>query len=103
MVKKCIFALLTFTLLFGAVACGPAKAPLTSPPAEAAKALFYEAHLDAPVEDVDVLSVEMTDTEHAIVDVRVTFGQGMAHMPPEENYRVFLVKYGDEWEVLFTQ
>jgi ABC-type glycerol-3-phosphate transport system substrate-binding protein len=100
MMKKFIFAVLILALLVGTVSCGSAD---TSAPAKAAKDFFYEARLDAPVENVEVLSVDMTDDEHAIVKVRVTYGEGMAHMPDQENYKVFLEKYGDEWEVQFTQ
>jgi hypothetical protein len=52
---------------------------------------------------VEVLDVEMTDAEHAIVKVKVTYGEGMSYMPSEENWKVFLEKYGDEWEVVMAQ
>lgn len=102
MIKKCTILVVALALLLGAGGCLP-PGGLAGPgsPGEAAKSYFEEAHLDAPVEDVKILGVEMTDKEHAIVKVRVTYGEGMSHMPSQENCKVFLEKYGDEWEIAF--
>jgi len=100
MIKKALVMLGIAILLFS-VACGSSGGD-TGAPAQAAKDYFYEAHLDAPVENVEVLSVDVSG-DHATVKVKVTYGEGMSHMPDEENYKVFLEKYGDEWEVQFTQ
>ena len=104
MIKKFIFILLIFVFLFGLTGCSTADNSKTGPAAKAAMAYFYEANLDAPVENVEVLNVEMADKEHAIVKIKVSFGKGawMSSEPSEENYKVFLEKFGDEWEVQFV-
>lgn len=100
MLKKCLLMGLVLILLFslvGVVGCGGGG------DAAAQAAISYlEANLEA-VETVEVLNVDMTDAEHAIVKVKVTYGEGALYMPSEENLKVFLEKYGDEWEIVFIQ
>ncbi len=54
-----------------------------------------------PVDIVEVLSVEI-DEDHARIKVKVFYGEGMSYMPSQNNYKVFMEKYGDEWVVIFT-
>ena len=100
MKKLTIFLLIALLLTIALSGCGGNESK-TSPAAKAAKDYFYEAKLDAPVENVEVLSVEMTDKGHAIVKIKVSFGKGASWMPSEENYKVFLEKYGNDWKVKF--
>jgi len=98
MKKLTIFLLTALLLTIALSGCGGNESK-TGPAAKAAKNYFYEAKLNAPVENVEVLSVEMEDKEHAMVKVKVSFGKGASWMPSEENFTVFLNKYGNEWEV----
>lgn len=88
MIKKFIFILLIFVFLFGLTGCGTADNSKTGPAAKAAIAYFD----NVPTENIEVLSVDMDDKEHAIVKLKVN----------DKNMKVFLEKFGDEWEVQFV-
>lgn len=100
MIKKCTVFVVALALLVTAIACSPTKGPAETGPVIETVESFY-AKLNA---DVEILSVEMTDKDHAIVKVEVTYPPGPAHPYSDtEHEKVFLEKYGDEWEVAFAQ
>ena len=88
MIKKFIFILLIFIFIFGLTGCGTADNSKTGPAAKAAIAYFD----NVSTENIEVLSVDMDDKEHAIVKLKVN----------DKNMKVFLEKFGNEWEVKFV-
>lgn len=109
MVKRCVLIGLVLLLLAGftgIVGCGGEGGAA----GQAAIRYFEEPDLDVPIESVDVLSVEMTDEDQAVVEVYVEYDyyivdyEGMSITKLGGNYfTVFLEKYDDEWEVVLVR
>jgi uncharacterized lipoprotein NlpE involved in copper resistance len=88
MIKKLIFILLIIIFIFGLTGCNTANNSKTGPAAKAAIAYFD----NVSKENIEVLSVDMDDKEHVIVKLKVN----------GKNKKVFLEKFGNEWEVKFV-
>ena len=88
MIKKIIFILLISIFILGFTGCNTADNSKTGPAAKAAIAYFD----NVSIENIEVLSVQMDDKEHAIVKLKVN----------EKNKKVFLEKFGNEWQVKFV-
>jgi hypothetical protein len=96
--KKVIYLLLIILLLSIALSGCSNNESNTGPAAKVAKEFLMENY--SHVEEIKILDVKIEE-DHAIVKAKVHYEEG-APSYKQENCKVYLEKYGNDWEVEFA-
>jgi uncharacterized protein YceK len=99
--KKFIYFLLIILLLSIALSGCSNNESNTGPAAKAAKSYYLKEYYNdsSYIEEIKIVDVKIEE-DHAIVKAKIRYEEG-APSYKQENCKVYLEKYGNDWEVQF--